>query len=109
MAKMGDSVNDRPHRRSRIIHSPAEIAIVSRELPMHLSSLLPSPPEPVRTNHKQKGESLDLGDWLSGYGLSFREKPYGTGRLFLFDQCPFSSAHSDGAYAIQFENGAILP
>jgi len=108
MAKKGDSVNDRPHRRSRILSSPAETAIVSRELLMQLSSLLPSQPEPVRKKHNLTGESPDLGSWLERYGLSFREKPYGTGRLFLFDQCPFSSAHADGAYAIQFDNGAIF-
>ena len=30
------------------------------------------------------------------------------GRLFVFDRCPFSDAHKDGAYAIQFDNGAIF-
>jgi len=28
--------------------------------------------------------------------------------LFVLDECPFSSAHKDGAYCIQFSNGAIF-
>ena len=36
------------------------------------------------------------------------EKPYSGGTLFILDQCPFSSAHKDGAFAIQFGNGAVF-
>ncbi|MDX8551714.1 hypothetical protein KHC33_10855 [Methanospirillum sp. J.3.6.1-F.2.7.3] len=108
MAKKGDSVLDRPYRRSRILSSPENVDIVGRELLIQLASLLPSPPEPVRTPSRKQSDILDLGIWLSSHGLFYREKPYGNGRLFLFDQCPFSSAHADGAYAIQFDNGAIF-
>jgi len=108
MAKKGDSVADRPHRRSLILSSPEYPEVVSRELLIQLASLLPSPPEPAKPINRKQTDILDLGIWLNTYGLSYREKPYGGGRLFLFDQCPFSSAHADGAYAIQFDNGAIF-
>ena len=36
------------------------------------------------------------------------EKPYNGGTLYILDQCPFSSAHKDGAFAIQFGNGAVF-
>ncbi|PKL58600.1 MAG: hypothetical protein CVV33_10625, partial [Methanomicrobiales archaeon HGW-Methanomicrobiales-4] len=35
-------------------------------------------------------------------------KPYLGGTLFVLDSCPFSDAHTDGAFAIQFANGAIF-
>ena len=28
--------------------------------------------------------------------------------LYIINQCPFSSAHRDGAFAIQFANGAVF-
>jgi len=108
MAKKGDSVADRPHRRSQILSSPDNPEIVSRELLIQIASLLPAPPEPAKPINRKQTDILDLGIWLHTHGLSYREKPYGGGRLFLFDQCPFSSAHADGAYAIQFDNGAIF-
>ena len=37
---------------------------------------------------------------------AFRETLQG-GLLYRSEQCPFSYAHKDGAYAIQFANGAI--
>ncbi len=35
------------------------------------------------------------------------EKPWQGGTLYTLAQCPFSDAHADGAYAIQFPNGAV--
>ncbi|OPZ73793.1 MAG: hypothetical protein BWY79_02214 [Actinobacteria bacterium ADurb.Bin444] len=35
------------------------------------------------------------------------EKPYEGGTLFVLEECPFSGAHRDGAFAIQFGNGAV--
>ena len=56
-----------------------------------------------------KGKGFDLRRWLSDHGLGVRsEKPYSGGTLFILDQCPFSSAHKDGAFAIQFGNGAVF-
>lgn len=51
---------------------------------------------------------LKLPDWLFQHNISIKsEKPYQNGRIYLLESCPFSSAHKDGAYAIQFGNGAI--
>ena len=50
----------------------------------------------------------NLPDWLKGHGIIVKfQKPYAGGTLFVLAQCPFSSAHKDGAYAIRFANGAI--
>jgi len=114
VSRKGDNTDERPHRRSAILSCPDEVAPVPVSELMHLASLL----GPVGGNEGRNNRdgarsesttgSLDLADWLTGHGLSYTEKPYSGGRLYLFDDCPFSSAHKDGAYAIQFDNGAIF-
>ncbi|MDX8551224.1 hypothetical protein KHC33_12740 [Methanospirillum sp. J.3.6.1-F.2.7.3] len=110
VSRKGDSTNERPHRRSEILFVPDDLRIVQPDLLISLSSLLsPAPMEERSAEKKKKGTAApDLGSWLHIHGISFREKEFSGGRLFIFDECPFSSAHKDGAYAIQFENGAIF-
>jgi hypothetical protein len=52
---------------------------------------------------------FNLPDWLRKHDIAVKsEKPYANGCLYVLDQCPFSSAHKDGAFAIQFSNGAVF-
>jgi len=68
----------------------------------------------LSSRHRQqptatKDKRFDLNHWLSDHGVGVRsEKPYSGGTLYILDQCPFSSAHKDGAFAIQFGNGAVF-
>ncbi len=109
ISRKGDSTPERPHRRSSILHVPDTLEIVSPSLLTSLASLLSEQPE-KKTEPKTSIRSsvADLGAWLSDHHLSYREKPFAGGRLFLFDACPFSTAHTDGAYAIQFASGGIF-
>ena len=51
---------------------------------------------------------VKLPDWLFKHNIFVKfEKTYQNGRIYLLESCPFSSAHKDGAYAIQFANDAI--
>lgn len=51
---------------------------------------------------------IDLPGWFREHGIRVRsEKPWNGGRLFILEECPFSGAHRDGAFAIQFGNGAV--
>ncbi|WP_052418843.1 hypothetical protein, partial [Methanolacinia paynteri] len=53
-------------------------------------------------------KAIDLSRWLPGHGIAVAsERPWQGGTLFVLEDCPFSSAHKDGAFAIQFDNGAI--
>jgi len=115
LAKKGDHTPERPHRRSRIISVPCSVTVVTAEqlqelaaqFPIEASALLPTGTGTQRTAGKEN--VVNLGTWLKGHGIEVRSsKPYGNGgTLFTLDQCPFSSAHKDGAYAIQLKNGAI--
>ena len=116
VSRKGDNVPDRPHRRSAVISCPEDIQTVPESELMHLASLYSAPPDDKQSRNGGNGRasntgntsSIDLGDWLITHGVSYDERPYSSGRLFVLDECPFSSAHSDGAYAIQFDSGAIF-
>ncbi|WP_245249554.1 hypothetical protein [Methanolinea mesophila] len=51
---------------------------------------------------------IELRGWLREHGIAVRyEKPWQGGTLFVLEECPFSSAHRDGAFAIRFPSGAV--
>ena len=111
VARKGDNTSERPHRRSRILSVPERLEVVSAELLEKLCKALPvdnnsGTESPVET--KGYKNIVKLPDWLFKHNIFVKsEKPYQNGRIYLLESCPFSSAHKDGAYAIQFANGAI--
>ncbi|WP_067073145.1 hypothetical protein [Methanoculleus horonobensis] len=103
LSRKGDNTPERPHRRAKILTVPPEIAIVPKERLRHLAGLIP------RGEPKKKGSGIDLAAWLLDHGIAVRStRPYRGGTLYVLAECPFSSAHKDGAFAIQFANGAIF-
>ena len=106
----GDSTDARPHRKARIVTAPEEPAVVPETVLRDLAGLLPRPmPEPAPAPGTPKGAALDLRQWLDGHGLAVKaERPWQGGTLYSLAECPFSSAHTDGAFAVQFSNGAIF-
>jgi len=106
VSRKGDSTPERPHRRSRLISAPEEMAAVP---PLRLGAVAGVIPREEAMPRRQKTAGFDLGAWLSGHGIAVRaEKPWQGGRLFVLEECPFSSAHKDGAFAIQFSSGAVI-
>jgi len=104
VSRKGDHTPGRPHRRAHLLDVPDPVVTVSPEMLRDLAGLLPAAPPPGRPPRK----SLDLGTWLREHGISVRTgKAYQGGTLFVLDECPFSGAHRDGAFAIQFGNGAV--
>ena len=104
MSRKGDSTPTRPHRRAAILSEPAEMEVVPVERLQHLAGLLPRE-EPA----KKAGGGIDLAAWLSDHGIAVRSaKPWNGGTLYALADCPFSGAHKDGAFAIQFANGAVF-
>ncbi|MCK8519070.1 hypothetical protein [Methanoculleus sp. 7T] len=107
LSRKGDNTPERPHRRAKVLGVPPEIDIVPVERLEHLAGLLPrdEPSQPKRTS----GPGIDLAAWLLDHGIAVRStRPWQGGTLFSLNECPFSSAHKDGAFAIQFPSGAIF-
>jgi len=109
LSRKGDNTPERPHRRAKILAVPNEIRMVPREYLQHLAALLPREEPHERKRSNGNGPGIDLAAWLLDYGIAVRStRPYQGGTLYVLDECPFSSAHKDGAFAIQFANGAIF-
>ncbi|MDN7023586.1 hypothetical protein FGU65_01510 [Methanoculleus sp. FWC-SCC1] len=108
VSRKGDNTPERPHRRAQLLSVPEDVGIVPVEPLRHLAGLLPGEePAPKRSNGN--GSAIDLAGWLCDNGIGVRStRPYRGGTLYVLDDCPFSSAHKDGAFAIQFANGAIF-
>lgn len=113
ISRKGDNTEDRPHRESDILEIPEDLTTVPVHELMHLGSILgPDDDDDAGKTSRNVPTGItsitDLGDWLLSHGIGYQEKPYSGGRLFVLDECPFSGAHKDGAYAIQFSSGAIF-
>ena len=105
LSRKGDSTPERPHRRARLLAVPDEVSVVPRERLQHLAGLLPREEPPQRKN----GPGIDLAAWLLDHGIAVRStRPWQGGTLFTLAECPFSAAHKDGAFAVQFANGAVF-
>jgi hypothetical protein len=108
VSRKGDNTPERPHRRSRILSAPDELSVATVDQLRDLAARLPTETA-AQQQPAAKDKGFDLCTWLSDHGVGVRsEKPYSGGTLFILDQCPFSSAHKDGAFAIQFGNGAVF-
>ena len=105
MSRKGDSTPERPHRRAKVLSVPPEMEIVPLERLRHLAELLPKD-EPAP---RRKSSGIDLACWLADHGIAVRStRPWQGGTLYVLAECPFSGAHKDGAFAIQFANGAVF-
>jgi len=127
ISRKGDNLPDRPHRRSRVLSMPPKERVLSADdLDRFITGYSPVVPEQGSKQGTKPGINpgekiqtpgaltvvgepvLDLGKWLSRHNLTYLSKPYQGGTLFVLDSCPFSDDHTDGAFAIQFENGGIF-
>lgn len=106
MSRKGDNTSERPHRMAKVIEAPGTGETIEAETLFRLANLLPK--EETKPARKTGDKKIDLAGWLSEHGITVRsERPWQGGTLFVLDECPFSPAHKDGAFAIQFAGGAI--
>ncbi|MDE4908177.1 hypothetical protein L0665_06085 [Methanogenium marinum] len=107
MACKGDNTDARPHRKACIISAPERPVVVPDTVLRNLADSIPLSPPAVEKGRRR--ESPDLCYWLEKNGIAVKnEQPWQGGTLYSLAECPFSSAHKDGAFAIQFANGAIF-
>jgi hypothetical protein len=102
-SRKGDNTPERPHRRAKLLSVPEERETVPADKLRAITTLLPTEAPTPPT-----GSKIDLGKWLSEHGISVRTtKPWQGGTLHVLEDCPFSTAHHDGAFAVQFPSGAV--
>lgn len=120
MACKGDSTNERPHRRSKILYIPDDIVEVSA---VQIETILQKHQNETKAIHKNSTSKNGLGtaikndksfsveDWLNKHQITVsRTKTVENGICYVLDECPWNHEHSrdKGAYVIQYENGKII-
>jgi hypothetical protein len=92
VVRKGDNLPGyRPHRLSKIITAPANVAVVPRELLEALAASAPPPP-PGRSEQRRGGFSVE--EWIRHHGLPARESvSHENGRKWVLEECPFDSSH----------------
>ncbi len=104
LVRKGDATADRPHRRSRLLHVPQDVAVVGRGLLENLAGEQP-------TTFAATGATgaFDIDQYLSEHGLDVvRTAPWSGGRKWVLATCPFDPNHTDAAaYVVQLSSGAI--
>lgn len=107
LAQKGYNTADRPHRMSKLTSVPDRILINSETLLRTLADEIPKEAkEPKRTTRQQ--QEFDIKNWLSTYGITYKEDVGRDCQMFLLDECPFDSSHKNGDSKIfAYTNGAI--
>ncbi len=110
LVKKGDSTEDRPHRPSRLLLVPGEIAVCPTEVLEQIAALAPAQPKPSSTWRQAFAGSFDIDAYIAHHAFELKgPKPWKGGRLWEFEVCPFDDSHEQNSATqlIQMESGAI--
>lgn len=107
LAQKGANTKDRPHRMSKLLSVPEQLAVNNRHTLEKLAGELPKN-EPVK-NQKKTTFSFDLEDWMREHGLEPLRKDSGNGcDIYPLAACPFDHSHANGDSKIfHYMDGAI--
>jgi hypothetical protein len=113
VARKGDDIPERPHRRSAILELPDTLACVSREVLERVVGPAPAPVAsatvtaallPARQGpafSPSEGTAFDVTGWLDKHGLAvLKTEPYHGGGKWVLKCCPFNPAHTGGCAAV---------
>ncbi len=128
VAAKGDATAERPHRLSNILHAPAPLEIVPRQLLEELGKPFEKQDRAKnKPRHKSKIVTIDAGRWLDDWiantltpwrdirglpapagPLPWQSHDGKPGRKWVFPVCPWRPDHTDNsAFIVQFDDGAI--
>jgi hypothetical protein len=107
--RKGDNTADRPHRRSKILSSPAELAVVPEALLRKIAAMAPSEPPRPSPQMRAGAHDMDIGRMLAARGIEVaRSGAWQNGERWVLSTCPFNAEHTDSAaYVVRFANGAV--
>lgn len=107
LACKGDSTSDRPHRRARILDTPARLIPVPLDL---LQGLAAQALKPENNGYKPAGlAAFDLAAWITAHPLPVASiGTWNGGRKWILNPCPWNAEHVNRpAYIVQHASGAI--
>lgn len=100
LARKGDNVPERPHRKSLIRRAPSKLEAAPRDLFERVASMCPEDPEPEYKSWSGYS-SFDLDKWMEAHSLTVkRTKSWQNGTVYELTECPFNPEHTDGEAAI---------
>jgi len=111
LARKGDSMDDRPHRRSYLEIIPEQIVPVTLEQLKRLGSQAPKKENPVHTRDQSgNGRKLNVEAYLSHYGVEISKiKSEGNRTIYGLKHCLFDPGHTPNEAAIiQMSDGKLL-
>ena len=108
LAKKGANTEERPHRMSRIIFAPKQLAANDIALLEALAAKAPKHDEPTQSNSYQP-KSFDLRSWIQRHGIAVKQElAWNGGTKFVLDHCVFDPSHKQkDAAIIQTADGKI--
>lgn len=92
LAQKGFGTEERPHRMAYIIRVPEQLQPTKKVYLEDLANQLPKPEKPQRYNNYMP-QQFDIRNWMSKYGLKYKEKEVGDYTKFILSECPFDSSH----------------
>lgn len=100
LAKKGADTEERPHRMSRIIFAPKQLAANDIALLEALAAKAPKHDEPTQSNN-YKPQSFDLRSWIQRHGIDVKQEvSWNGGTKFVLDHCVFDPSHKNKDAAI---------
>jgi Protein of unknown function (DUF3987) len=110
VAKKGDNHPQRPHRPSKILKVPDELALVSRDLLQKASDSKPEEPRGFRVYAGGKGyPEFDVSDWIVRHGIRIKREGQwkNGGYRWILEECPWNGHSDNAAYIVRQPSGAI--
>src|SRR6185436_14166176 len=104
LTRKGEDTPERPHRLARIISAPAALATLERAvLGRFVPAVRASTPGP---RPGPAARAFDLDAWIAEHCPQAVERPWASGRKWIFPVCPFDDSHApDKAYITQGHDG----
>lgn len=96
MARKGDDVPGRPHRRAKLLRVPADLQAVPSVLLLELAGPV-AVSVPAKRGERHGGPGLQ--EWVTAAGLPVArtETTKDGGTRFILAECPFDASHKDAA------------
>lgn len=103
----GENTEERPHRRSELLHVPEQIQPATAQ---QIKAVADTLPEVCQNIPKPEGTKWNIPELIEKYDLdlAYQKQWGGKHTIYIFKTCPWNPEHTNNAaFIIQFDNGAV--